>query len=282
MDSSSPQDDSPEQRAWTPRHNGHVSNVTASPTTSFAESKRSLSAIALRAFLLGVTLGASLTLTVVLLQPPLNPLWRAPCFLAALSTFHLLEFYITARYNPTAATVSAFLLTGNGYAYNVAHSLALLECTLRNYVAPRYYTDWLRLQPFNAFLPADGGARIAWLTLGLMLLLGGQGVRTLAMAQAGTNFNHLVQSKKKHGHVLVTHGIYRWLRHPSYFGFFWWGLGTQVVMGNLICLVGYAVVLWRFFSLRIESRHSPVTQVSQQSCSCIPAHGNLTNPPVSA
>ena len=73
------------------------------------------------------------------------------------------------------------------------------------------------------------------------------------MVQAGSNFNHLVQVKRKEGHVLVTHGIYAGLRHPSYFGFWWWGLGTQVVLGNWICLVGYAVVLWRFFSGRIES-----------------------------
>lgn len=93
------------------------------------------------------------------------------------------------------------------------------------------------------------------------MLLGGQGIRTLAMAQAGTNFNHLVQSKKKQGHVLVTNGIYGWLRHPSYFGFFWWGLGTQLIMGNLVCLVGYAVVLWRFFSLRIKSKYLLMTHV---------------------
>ncbi len=73
------------------------------------------------------------------------------------------------------------------------------------------------------------------------------------MVHAGSNFNHLVQSKKRKGHVLVTGGVYRYLRHPSYFGFFWWGLGTQVVLGNAVCLVGYAVVLWRFFRRRIES-----------------------------
>ena len=73
------------------------------------------------------------------------------------------------------------------------------------------------------------------------------------MAQAGSNFNHLVQMRRKQGHELVTDGIYAWLRHPSYFGFWWWGLGTQVVLGNWACLVGYAVVLWRFFSGRIES-----------------------------
>ena len=81
----------------------------------------------------------------------------------------------------------------------------------------------------------------------------GQAVRTTAMVHAGANFSHLVQSKKKEGHVLVTGGVYRYLRHPSYFGFFCWGIGTQVVLGNVACLVGYAVVLWRFFRRRIES-----------------------------
>ncbi|CAO1603527.1 farnesyl cysteine-carboxyl methyltransferase [Xanthoria calcicola] len=243
---------SPPQHSRIQHGNGHVPEATDTSITPIADSKKSPSAISLRAFLLGTAFGVSLALTVVQLQPPLNPLWRAPCFLVILSTFHFLEFYITARYNPSAATLSAFLLAGNGYAYNVAHTLAFLECILRNYVAPRYYAEWLLLQPFNGFLPVEGGARVAWLTLGLTMLLGGQGIRTLAMAQAGTNFNHLVQSRKKEGHVLVTNGIYGWLRHPSYFGFFWWGLGTQLIMGNLVCLVGYAVVLWRFFSLRIQ------------------------------
>lgn len=72
------------------------------------------------------------------------------------------------------------------------------------------------------------------------------------MSQAGSNFNHTVQQQRKSGHELVTQGLYGVLRHPSYFGFWWWGLGTQMVLGNAICFVGYAVVLWRFFSGRIE------------------------------
>ena len=98
----------------------------------------------------------------------------------------------------------------------------------------------------------------AWLVLGAAMLVVGQGTRTTAMMHAGSNFNHLIQKKKKEGHVLVTGGIYRYLRHPSYFGFFWWGLGTQVVLGNAVCLVGYAVVLWRFFRKRIKSESSHI------------------------
>lgn len=80
----------------------------------------------------------------------------------------------------------------------------------------------------------------------------GQVVRSLAMAHAAGNFNHHVQSRRKDGHVLVTDGIYSVLRHPSYFGFFWWGLGTQMVLGNFVCFALYALVLWRFFAKRIE------------------------------
>ncbi|KAL8674426.1 MAG: hypothetical protein Q9168_001159 [Polycauliona sp. 1 TL-2023] len=254
--SSSHHDSPPPLHSRTQHSNGHVPQAIDIPNVSFAESKKSPSAISLRAFFLGITFGLSLILTTIQLQPPLNPLWRAPAFLAILSAFHFLEFYVTARYNPPAATLSAFLLTGNGYAYNVAHTLALLECVLRNFVAPRYCSDWQLLQPLDSFWSAETGARAVWLTLGIIMLLGGQAVRTLAMSQAGTNFNHLVQSKKKEGHVLVTNGIYAWLRHPSYFGFFWWGLGTQVLMGNVVCLIGYAVVLWRFFRFRIESKSS--------------------------
>ena len=76
------------------------------------------------------------------------------------------------------------------------------------------------------------------------------------MGTAGSNFNHIVQSEKKSDHVLVTEGVYAYLRHPSYFGFFWWGIGTQIVLGNVFCLVGYTVVLWRFFRRRIESKFS--------------------------
>jgi len=72
------------------------------------------------------------------------------------------------------------------------------------------------------------------------------------MIQAGTNFNHIVQYQKSREHQLVTDGIYSYLRHPSYFGFFWWAIGTQLMLGNVLSLCGYVAVLWRFFSRRIS------------------------------
>lgn len=42
-----------------------------------------------------------------------------------------------------------------------------------------------------------------------------------------------VQCEKNAGHVLVTHGVYSIFRHPSYVGWFYWSIGTQVSSGNI-------------------------------------------------
>ncbi len=48
-----------------------------------------------------------------------------------------------------------------------------------------------------------------------------------------TNFNLNIEDKKRDDHVLVTHGIYQYIRHPAYFGFFYWSIATQVVLVSL-------------------------------------------------
>jgi protein-S-isoprenylcysteine O-methyltransferase len=245
------------QTSWAPTTNhdsttnGHTHQPTPTParpqstptldSSNLPQAPKSLSGISLRAFLLGLTLGTSLLLTLHLLSSTTSPLWRIPFFLSTLSLFHFLEYWTTATYNTRFASISAFLLSQNGSAYNVAHTAAVLECLLAHLLFPD--VSWLgfsRRQP-------------ALIALGLAMIVVGQATRTAAMAQAGSNFNHTLQMKRDAAHELVTGGIYGWLRHPSYFGFFWWGLGTQVVLGNGLCLVGYTAVLWKFFSARIKS-----------------------------
>lgn len=200
---------------------------------------KSLSAIAALAFLLGGVLALSLALTLYALLTQTTPLWRVPLFFSILCVFHFLEFWTTARYNTRAAQVSSFLLSQNGSAYNIAHSAALLECLLTNLLFP--HRAWLPPAP-----------RAALLCAGALLVVAGQAIRSAAMIAAGTNFNHVVQRTKDASHRLVTDGVYAYLRHPSYFGFFWWGLGTQLLLGNPLCFAAYTVVLWRFFAERIE------------------------------
>ena len=56
--------------------------------------------------------------------------------------------------------------------------------------------------------------------VGAILVLGGQVVRTAGMVTCGSNFNHLVQTEHDGRQKLVTWGVYAYLRHPSYFGWF--------------------------------------------------------------
>ncbi|XP_040009165.1 protein-S-isoprenylcysteine O-methyltransferase isoform X2 [Xiphias gladius] len=88
--------------------------------------------------------------------------------------------------------------------------------------------------------------------VGLLMVLCGEGLRKAAMLTAGSNFNHIVQNEKAQSHVLVTGGVYSYFRHPSYVGWFYWSIGTQVMLCNPVCILGYSIASWRFFRERIE------------------------------
>ena len=72
------------------------------------------------------------------------------------------------------------------------------------------------------------------------------------MFTAGSNFSHMVEYRKERGHKLVTKGVYSLWRHPSYAGWFYWSIGTQIVLLNPICLVGYMLAAYQFFKQRIR------------------------------
>lgn len=198
---------------------------------------KSLSGIALRSCLLGLVFSIASTLSVYLAYNQ-NALWRVPFFLSSLCLFHFLEFYTTALSNTASAKVSSFLLASNGSAYTIAHTAAFLECTLSHLLISRQ------------LLPDD--IHNILLISGFSLIIVGQTIRATAMLQAGANFSHVVAHTKRQEHTLVTNGLYSVLRHPSYFGYFWWAIGTQLVIGNALCLIAYAIVLYRFFERRIS------------------------------
>jgi protein-S-isoprenylcysteine O-methyltransferase len=207
----------------------------------FPSGNRSLSGIAARGFLLGTVFGPCSGATLGLLYHKCQ-LWRIPFCISTLCIFHFLEFWTTARYNTSLAFVSSYLLEpfANGSQYQKANILALAE-TITTSIFLNHRWTLMTKRPV--------------LILGLVLIIIGQIIRSFAMIGAGSNFHHVVQSHKATNHTLVTSGVFKILRHPSYFGFFWWALGAQFVLGNTICLFGHAVVMWRFFKARIERMH---------------------------
>ena len=86
---------------------------------------------------------------------------------------------------------------------------------------------------------------------GLILTIIGQIFRIAALYTGKKNFTHLVSYDKKKEHTLVTNGIYSLSRHPSYFGFYLWSVGIQLMSGNVICFFGFLIALYIFFKDRI-------------------------------
>jgi len=158
-------------------------------------------------------------------------------FVAAWALFHYGEFAVTAGWNREKCSVDSFLLD-NGAMYHIATGIALLE-----YIIAIFFKPSSKTFPYVS-------------SIGIVMTLVGQILRSTAMIHASTNFSHTVAFYKVSTHQLVSGGIYGWFRHPSYAGFFYWGLGTQLVLQNPVSFVLYALLLWRFFYYRIKSEET--------------------------
>ena len=98
--------------------------------------------------------------------------------------------------NPTQLSSDSFLVN-HSKAYAGAHLFAATEFTLRLVLFPEWFSPRVSV-------------------LGVVVVVMAQFIRSLAMVTCGESFNHLIQTEKKDNHILVTRGIYRYLRHPRY------------------------------------------------------------------
>lgn len=153
-------------------------------------------------------------------------------YLSLLALFHFSEFFVTSLTNPATLNPGSFLLY-HSPAYIFAILASFVEYTVECYCIPSF-------KKFNTIA-----------LIGLSLCVIGEFIRKLAMFTAGENFSHLIQSTKSPYHHLVTHGIYSHFRHPSYAGWFYWAVGSQILMLNPICTILFAITSYRFFKYRI-------------------------------
>lgn len=191
---------------------------------------------AITAFLLGTSFGVGICLSLMTVKYRDFGLYAA-----CLSLFHLWEFCYVSLFHPDELSFDSFLLN-HSRAYTMAFVAAMVE----------YWIERL-------LFPSMKG-QIITLLLGTLLVVGGLIIRIVAMYTAGRHFHHYIRDQKEEGHDLVTHGIYKYLRHPSYFGWFWYSVGTQILLANPICTCGYAYVSYLFFSDRIEAEEATLIQ----------------------
>lgn len=156
---------------------------------------------------------------------------QLPQMFLAICFFHISEYFLAITiHGRRNVTLQSLLISKN---YIVAMFFSLLEYLVEYSFFPELKERW-------------------WLSnLGLFLVVIGEVIRKMAIVTAGRSFTHLIKIRHEEHHKLVTHGIYRFVRHPGYCGFLIWSVGTQIMLINPISTVAYTLVVWRFFAGRI-------------------------------
>ncbi|XP_077295829.1 isoprenylcysteine carboxylmethyltransferase ste14 [Arctopsyche grandis] len=153
-------------------------------------------------------------------------------YAAVMAFFHFSEFFTIAMTNPMSLSLDSFILN-HSKQYIIAAVASWIEWSIEFYFWPGL-KEWFSIS-----------------FLGLLVCILGEMLRKGAMVTARANFNHCVQFEKHRDHVLVTHGLYSMCRHPSYVGWFYWSIGTQIILLNPFCAIGYAAASWLFFNERV-------------------------------
>ncbi|KAH7014324.1 Isoprenylcysteine carboxyl methyltransferase family-domain-containing protein [Microdochium trichocladiopsis] len=188
-------------------------------------------------------------------QWPSSPHWRTPFFLAATALMHALDLWATTRCVPSQVSRRPQRLGLVRRVYVMAYAFATAECiVLRHWYWTYDLSNWF---PYPIVWP------LSWI-----MVVGGQLVRVLAILHGGPSYP-LGEKRRccrsRHDsvdadHQLVTTGIYGWIRHPAYFGYFWWAIGTQLILANRMSLLAFVIVLWSFFAGRIHAEEEALVR----------------------
>jgi protein-S-isoprenylcysteine O-methyltransferase Ste14 len=102
-------------------------------------------------------------------------------------------------------------------------------------------TSWLDLADFR--LPTWAG----W--VGVAIFAGALGLFWRAYADLGRNWSPTLQVKEEH--TLVTHGVYRTIRHPVYAAMWLWGIAQPLLLQNWIAGFSQLVTFLPLYVRRI-------------------------------
>lgn len=79
---------------------------------------------------------------------------------------------------------------------------------------------------------------------GFLMVVIGIAVSISARASLGTNWTHAAEYQIKKRHSLVTHGIYKFIRHPIYAGLFLSYIGGTLVAQSWLFIVFIPIIAW--------------------------------------
>jgi protein-S-isoprenylcysteine O-methyltransferase len=204
-------------------------------------SRVGLARVALLGGALGVILGAHLVLLMLTFEfPSIQTSWCM--YSLAMCIYHWSEFLLTALHHPQSVSFDSFLVN-QSKEYGIAIAASWIEFAIEAFLFP-----WMKQVTFI-------------IVMGMGLVMVGQTLRSASMYQAGPSFTHQVASEKAPRHVLISTGVYTYLRHPGYFGWFYWSIGTQFILCNPICFLAYFKVAQQFFRNRIPIEEQALVDI---------------------
>ncbi|ODV78917.1 ICMT-domain-containing protein [Suhomyces tanzawaensis NRRL Y-17324] len=198
--------------------------------------KNPLHEIVAVALALGAAMGISLTLLVVVNPPKYAPL--VVVYGLVMPYYFLNEFMMTCLFQLSRVNSRSFLIYGNkgNFEFWMVQLLTVWEFLIKRSA----WMKWLGVPE------AHTGSTVA----GMAMVVGGLAIRSLAMKTCGESFSHVIETEGPRG--LITTGVYSVMRHPSYNGFWLFGIGIQVYLRNWVSLAGSLLILGKFFGVRIR------------------------------
>jgi len=163
-----------------------------------------------------------------------NIYYQIEIYLISLCIYHISEYINSLIYHFNKLDWSCYLID-QSKEWFIAFILSIIEYFLEIFFFINFKT-----KNYIIFI------------IGIVFIIIGHFFRISALFTCKTNFEYLVQYTRQKGHKLVKNGVYKIFRHPSYVGFYIWAVGTQIMMCNIICTVGFIIALYAFFKERIE------------------------------
>lgn len=153
-------------------------------------------------------------------------------YIISLVIYHFAEYFFVLEYHFDLLSFKSFLID-QSKEWILATSFSFIELIIENYFFHNVKVN------------------LPFLIIGIIMMIIGHVFRIGALFTGKQSFTHLISTDKKEEHVLVTHGVYSISRHPSYFGFFIWSVGGQVMCCSPLSIIMFTAVLYKFFKERI-------------------------------
>jgi len=159
-----------------------------------------------------------------------------------IALYHMWEWSYVSLFHGDELTGDSFLIN-HSVEWLAAWAFGISEYFIEHLIWPDMKSRWFIILP-------------AWI-----IVAAGQGLRTVSMYQAGSNFAHMIEEEARDDHKLVTSGVYSFSRHPSYLGWFWWTIGMALLLADPLAVIGFAGASWYFFKDRIEYEEKYLTDM---------------------